>query len=347
MGLLPHPLLAVAFGLNLFVVVSAGPLAPKKERGIVDFPLDARRSNVLRVSKQACDDCITLEGFLSGNRFGFLLFYERALVSGNRFKAAVVKGFHDACADLKWSRVACGVVDMLNDKEYAQRYIDPNTAPAHIVWRDGEPLPTSKKDVDLLIKKPGDKDVIIKHVRDLLTPDEAPGGLDISVEISEAMDFNKLLKRHDVVVVGSVGNSKTPGKSSGRATAAAQVFRAAAQRLTLDGGLAAEIKSSGFGSGEKLSDTAPKKGVQRWRRKRERNRVVFVVARGTKVLEAHGLTEGTISTFVDRQQQPESEKLNLDALPDEAQLAQVLQKVVSPALRVAVEAAAAKNAKEL
>merc|ERR1740121_402062 len=104
----------ILFGLLIGFGVT-GPVGPRKERGIVDFPLEARRSNVLRVSKQACDDCISLEGFLGGNRFGFLLFYERALMSQNRYKAAIVTGFHEVCRELRWSRVACGIVDMLND----------------------------------------------------------------------------------------------------------------------------------------------------------------------------------------------------------------------------------------
>lgn len=339
------------FGIILYqvltVAVDAGPMGPKKERGIVEFAMENRRSNVLRVSKQACDECITLEGFLNGNRYAFLLFYDRPLVSNNRYKAAIVKGFHEVCADLRWSRVACGVVDMLNDRDYAERYIDPKTAPAHIVWKDAEPMPTQKKQLDELMKKPGDKGTMMWHVRDLLTPEEAPGSLDISVDVADEKALAKVLKRHDVVVVATVGNTKTPGKAAGRAVAAADVFRAAAQRLTLDGSLVAEIEASGFGGGEGASDTPPMKGVKRWRRARERRRIVFVVLRGVQALSAHGLTEGMITAFVGRTKQGDSQDLNLDAPPTETELAQALRKVVSPALRTAVEAAATKDAKEL
>jgi len=190
------------------------------------------------------------------------------------------------------------------------------------------------------MKKPGDKDTIKWHVKDLLVGEEAPGALDISTEVSEPTDLAKQLKRHDVVVVTAVGDTKVPGKKAGRATAATEAVRAAAQRLTLDGRLAAEVKASGFVTGEASSEAPPKKGAKRWRRARERSRVGFLILRGTKVLEAHGLTEGTITAFVQRQPQAGAKDLNLDDLPDEDQIAKVLEQVLSPALRTATELAA-------
>lgn len=87
---------------------------------IVDAPWEARKSNIIRVTRQPCDECSSLEDFYKDNDLVFLLFYERNLVSHHAYKGAIVAGFHEACKDLRWSRVACGIVDMLEDKVYAE-----------------------------------------------------------------------------------------------------------------------------------------------------------------------------------------------------------------------------------
>lgn len=43
------------------------------------------------------------------------------------------------------------------DKAYAEMYIDPKTAPAHIAVRAGEPVTSKKEWIQKLLKKPGDK----------------------------------------------------------------------------------------------------------------------------------------------------------------------------------------------
>eukprot|EP00971_Amphidinium_carterae_P167393 3316803-Amphidinium_carterae.2 len=139
-------------------------------RSILDFPYEVRHNNVVRLSKQTCSDCATMDSFYRDNELVFLLFYERALVHQHQYKTAIVAGFHDACKELSWSRVACGVVDMVDDKDYAEQYIDPKTAPAHILVQKGQPIQMPKDHVTKLMKKPGDKDVMLWHVRKLLSP---------------------------------------------------------------------------------------------------------------------------------------------------------------------------------
>eukprot|EP00408_Alexandrium_pacificum_P041553 CAMPEP_0171248888 /NCGR_PEP_ID=MMETSP0790-20130122/49255_1 /TAXON_ID=2925 /ORGANISM="Alexandrium catenella, Strain OF101" /LENGTH=348 /DNA_ID=CAMNT_0011716367 /DNA_START=1 /DNA_END=1044 /DNA_ORIENTATION=- len=256
-----------------------------RAKKITDFPMEVRRRNALRISRQACDECVTLEDFYKAHPLTFILFFERALMSTHRYKAAIVSGFHEVCAELRWSRVTCGIVDMLDDRDYAQRYIDPKHAPAHIVVRDGTPIPSSRKQVKQLLDKPGDKDTMLEHVRELLAPEEAPDVLSISSEVSSAEAFARLLKDHDIVVAGAVGDSR----------AAADAFGAAAQRLVLNGELPGEVPP-GLGKPAEPA-TPPKKGVRRWRRARRRRRLAFAALSGSKAVAAHGLAEGVVAVF--------------------------------------------------
>jgi len=135
---------------------AAAGLAVASARSMVDFPLEVRRENVVRITTKECDECMTLEAFYEANPLGFVLFYERQLVGSHKYKEAIVRGFNETCADLRFSRVACGAVDMVEDKQYAEMYIDPKTAPAHIAVRNGEPVkfgssPTSESDDGLQV----------------------------------------------------------------------------------------------------------------------------------------------------------------------------------------------------
>ncbi|CAK9070466.1 unnamed protein product [Durusdinium trenchii] len=138
-------------------VLIASWVVPSLGLSIVDAPWEARRSNILRVTGQPCDECSSMEDFYKDNELVFLLFYQRDLVSHHAYKGAIIAGFHEACKDLRWSRVACGIVDMLEDKAYAEKYIDPKTAPAHIAVRAGEPVPSKEEWIKKLLAKPGDK----------------------------------------------------------------------------------------------------------------------------------------------------------------------------------------------
>jgi len=294
----------------------------------VAFPMEVRRRNVLRISQQACDECMTLEAFYEAHQLGFVLFFERALVSAHRYKTAIVKGFHEACAELRWSRVTCGVVDMVEDRGYAVRYIDPKTAPAHIVVKDGEPVPALKRHVDPLLKKPGDKGTILWHVRSLLAPDEPPGALDIAALASSREAVSQLLQNHKVVIAGAVG--------AGRG--AADAFCAAAQRLVLGGGVAGEVQL-GAGVANADSLTPPKRGVRRWRRARRRRRVAFVAVSGAKAKAALGLEDGAVLAFVGGQKQPTAEEPRLLGR-SEAEAMEALQAAALPAIQAAAAAAA-------
>lgn len=255
-------------------------------RSLADFPMDVRKRNMLQLSREPCDDCVTMEEFYQNHELGFVLFYEHALVSTHKYKSSIIAGFHDTCAELRWSRVACGQVDMIVDREYAERYIDPQTAPAHILIRDGEPLPLQKHHLDRLMAKPGDKATMLWHIRDVLAPSD-PLALDLSFEAAEASALSQVLKRHEVVLV--------VGASTGREER--EAVRAAAQRLLLNGSIPFVIKLPGH-VGHDADADPPKKGVRRWRKARERRRLAIVVAHGAKTLRAQNLQEGVAVAFI-------------------------------------------------
>lgn len=169
-------------------------------RGLLDLPPEVQASNTVRISHARCETCVTLEEFYEAHRLGFVLFFERPLAGENKYKAAVIRGFHETCAELRWSRVVCGVVDMIEDVDYAKRYIDPKTAPAHIAVRDGQPVQMQEHHVKRLMDRPGDKETMLWHLRELLASDEAEGSLDIAMEAEGKEAFAELLRKHQVIV---------------------------------------------------------------------------------------------------------------------------------------------------
>lgn len=117
---------------------------------------------------------------------------------------------------------------MLEDREYAQRYIDPITAPAHILVHNGQPVPSQKRHIDRLMERPGDQDSMMWHIKDLLFKDiDGVSSIDISTTAKGTKSLNRLLRAHSVVVLAIVG--RHPEKL--------EMFRAAAQRLELQGGV--------------------------------------------------------------------------------------------------------------
>jgi len=195
-------------------------------RSILDFPYEVRESNVVRLTKQSCTECATMESFYKDNELVFVLFYERALVHQHQYKTAIVSGFHSTCKELSWSRVACGVVDMVEDKDYAERYIDPSTAPAHILVRQGQPIEMPKEHVKKLMDKPGDTKVMLWHIKKLLSP--------TSHQISYQQFDQKAMEgdrwKFDLIVAGIQGQPNTTA-----------TFRAAVQRAVLTGVVPTEV----------------------------------------------------------------------------------------------------------
>lgn len=279
--------------------------------------MEVRRSNVLRVTHRSCDECVTLEELYASNRLVFVLFYERSLVSQHRYKTAIVSGFHDACADLRFSHVVCGAVDMVDtdDKAYALKYIDPKTAPAHIVVRDGQPQPTQKRHLERLMERPGDKETILWHLGDILASDASPLSLHISGEAKDPGALRRLLQRHTTTVVVAGASAAGPA-------------RAAAQRLVFQGHVPNQV-------------TAPKgkrgKGKDS-KRQPGHKPLFFVAASGAETLKAHNLTEGTVCTFVGERQLPNCEHLAPKKLSEDA-----AAKVLLPAAQSALQEVGAEH----
>eukprot|EP00405_Crypthecodinium_cohnii_P037668 CAMPEP_0206546618 /NCGR_PEP_ID=MMETSP0325_2-20121206/12817_1 /ASSEMBLY_ACC=CAM_ASM_000347 /TAXON_ID=2866 /ORGANISM="Crypthecodinium cohnii, Strain Seligo" /LENGTH=412 /DNA_ID=CAMNT_0054045785 /DNA_START=334 /DNA_END=1569 /DNA_ORIENTATION=+ len=191
-------------------------------KSILNFPGEVRQRNVVRATKVSCEDCETLEGLYKDNSLVFVLFYERSLVGRQYYKQSIIDGFHAVCNDLSWSRVVCAAVDMVDDKAYALQYIDPKTAPAHIVVQNGQPLQLQKHHLERLMSRPGDKESILWHLHDITTAFP----IDISVEARTPEAVKATLKAHRVVLVFGVDRDDEEKRHA---------FRAAAQRLTLSG----------------------------------------------------------------------------------------------------------------
>lgn len=297
--------------LNRAVVAVVCGITIAGARSILDFPLEVRQQNVLRISRQSCDECITLDELYAANAFCFVLFYERALMGQHKYKTAVIRGFHEACAELRWSHVVCGAVDMVEDKEYALRYIDPSTAPAHILVRDGQPVAMQKRHLTQLMQKPGDKETILWHLGDLLAAGASYHSLAISAEVEEPEAMSVVFEQHEVVlVVASVQGSR-----SGRA------FRAAAQRLVLRGELPAQVEAPGTNTPRRGKGHVP----------RPRKRMFITVATKEKVLAAANVTKGTVTAFIDGKRHRVHKEFQTDCSEEDA--AALLRSVALPALQ--------------
>merc|ERR1712028_86613 len=97
---------------------------------------------------------------------------------------------------------------MVTDRAYAERYIDPKTAPAHITVKDGQPLMSSKELVAPLLAKPGDKDTIREHLFAMLKEEGSEGNLTISQEVYDEKALAKIVKKHHIVIVSYAPKEK-------------------------------------------------------------------------------------------------------------------------------------------
>ncbi|CAE7273471.1 unnamed protein product [Symbiodinium sp. KB8] len=258
-------------------------------RSILDVPWEARRTNIVRVTRQECDECSTLDDLYRDNHLVFLLFHERNLVSHHAYKGAIVAGFHEVCKDLRWSKVTCGIVDMLEDRTYAEKYIDPKTAPAHIAVQGGEPVPSKKEWIQKLLAKPGDKGTMLWHLKQQLVPDELGEALQISMEISRLDLLEPLANKHEVLLVANLA------AEGGASRASVESFRAFAQQLLLLGKVPAQVPVS-----QKAG--ASKKAGKKQQQLRQRARLFFAVL--TRDSPSVSVPRGQIAAFVRGQSQP-------------------------------------------
>lgn len=216
-----------------------------------------------------------------------MLFYERNLVSHHAYKGAIVAGFHEACKDLRWSRVACGIVDMLEDKVYAEKYIDPKTAPAHIAVRAGEPVPSQKEWIQKLLSKPGDKALMLWHLHQQLVPKELGEPLQISIATKEKQ-LEALISRHEVVVVANLATASTKVVES---------FRAAVQQLVWKRQVPSDIPVP-----TDMKGSSSKNAARKQRQQRQRARILFVVL--TQDAADAAVPRGKVAAFVAGKSQP-------------------------------------------
>lgn len=287
---------AAAFAATTTAAVSSTAAPPS----LADHSLEVRRGNVVQVSTQECSDCVTMEEFFASNRLVFLLFWERPTHGINNYKQAIVEGFHQTCKQLQFSQVACGKVDILNDRAYAEKFIDPKTAPAHIVVRDGVPQMMQKHHLDKLMQRPGDVEAMMWHLRDILSME----ALEISTVVHGRKSLDSLLDKHSVAVVGFTGDSND-------ATKMTEAFRASAHSTVVSNRFSNMLAVSG--SSKKAKDKA---------------RVAFIAAKGPGIAEALGQKPGTIVAFVDGkpvplQDEATAQRLSVDVAAAVPELLQV------------------------
>lgn len=318
---------ALAIGLFGFSNV----IAMTEERPIYRFPLEIRKRNYVRLSTETCDECMTLEDFYKSNPLGFVLFFERALMGGHKYKDAIVRGWIETCQELRWSRIACGMVDMVSDRSYAARYIDPKTAPAHIVVHKGEPVMALKEQVDLLLKKPGDKATMLAHVGDLLKDEGSLGKLTLSAVATNREGVRQLVQRHRVAIVAFPGDDKR----------LADVFRAGVQEAVLAHGMLTQVE------GKPDEDRGQRKG--KGNKAQEKRRVAFVAAHGKGMAEHFGVKQGSIAAFVDGAVQPGAVMMKPDAKLGDAEvleaIKQVHQQLAGPSVQMPIQDSAQDDAK--
>lgn len=301
---------ALATGLlSLAAIVSTAD-----ERPIYRFPAEIRKRNYVRLSTQNCDECMTLEDFYKGNPLGFVLFYERALMGGHKYKEAIVRGWMESCQELRWSRIACGMVDMVSDRAYAERYIDPKTAPAHIVVRNSEPVMAMKEQVDPLLKKPGDKAVMLEHVADLLKDEGSMASLSLSVQANGKEALQRILRRHQVVIAAFIGEDKR----------LADTFRGAVQEAVLSHGVSSRVDAEQQGL---PSEEQGRRGKGKSENK-ERGRIAYVASHGKGLSAHHGVAEGDrcIAVFIDGVLQPGVLTMRADAKLGDSEVLEAVKK---------------------
>jgi len=310
--------------LGLVAVISTADA-----RSISSFPAEIRKRNYMRLSTEKCDECITLEDFYKDNPLGFVLFYERALLSHHKYKEAIVAGWMESCKDLSFSRIACGMVDMVSDREYAARYIEPQTAPAHIVVRNSEPVMALKEQVDGLLARPGHKETMLAHVADLLREEGSLGSLMLSVQVNNKEALQRLLKRHRLVVVAFTGEERRLADS----------FRAAVQEAILSQRLATHVSGT---PKEAVADSGRKGKGKDSNEAKEKWRIAFVVAHGKGMGARFGVpgADGTIGAFVRGALQPDAVtmKASVGGTLDDPEVLEAVKKVTEKAdLEVAAQ----------
>jgi len=293
----------------------AAVIAVSHARAIYNFSLDVRKRNYARVSTQNCDECSTLEAFYEKNEFAYVLFYERALMGGNKYKEAIVQGWMETCAALRWSRIACGMVDMLDDRAYAEKYIEPKTAPAHIIVHKGQVVPLSNEQVKELMSKPGDKDHMLAHLKDVFKEHVTWGTLTLSTKVSHKDSLDSLVKQHRLVIAGFIGEEPR----------LADVFQAAVQEQMLGNGRGDRVAGDP-NSGRKGKGGNPKVGKDKWR-------IAFVAVQG-KGIGAHfgspsaPATDRSIAAFVDGKLLPGAKFMKADAKPGDPDVIKAIEKIV-------------------
>lgn len=307
-------------GLAAFASAEGG----SKPAAITSYPADVRGRNVIRLSTETCDECSVMENFYDGNYYGFLLFMEHSLMGGHKYKEAIIKGVLDVCKDLRWSRIACGMIDMVTDRAYAERYIDPKTAPAHITIKDGQPLISSKELVAPLLAKPGDKETIREHLFAMLKDEGTAGNLTISQEVKDEKAFSKILKEHDLVIASFAHEEQK----------LAEAFRCGVQTAILQKGMKQHV-------GELGKEARKGKGSS-VRKAQEKLRIAFVAAKGAKLGKAHG--QGSIVAFVNGEPAGAVETMDKKAKPGDKAVVEMVKKVTEAAIKVLSHGPAPSNA---
>lgn len=267
---------------------------------------------------EACDECVTLENYYASNPVGFVLFFERALMGHHKYKQSIVEAWIETCKDLRWSRIACGMVDMVSDRAYAERYIDPQTAPAHIVVTNGQPVMASKEQIQVLLSKPGDKTTMMAHVMDMLKDVGTIGNISLSVQVNSKQAMQGILKRHHLVIAAFVQEDR----------GLADAFRAAAQEAVLAQGIETAVPSL---ASETSADSG-RRGKGASAAELDKSRIAFAACIGKGLGSAFFSESSTVvAAFVNGQIQPGALPIKAGAKPGDTAMLDIVKKVTMKA----------------
>lgn len=320
-------------------LIFAAVASSVEARSILSFPVEIRKRNFVRLSTEKCDECMTLEEFYEHNPLGFVLFYERALMGTHKYKQAIVTGWMETCNELRWSRIACGMVDMVqaSDRAYAERYIDPQTAPAHIVVHNSQPVMARKDQIEGLLAKPGHKATMMSHVMDMFKDAGTMGNITVSVEVNSKEALQRLLTKHHLVVAAFIGDERP----------LADAFRAAAQEAVLAHGLETAVPP-GLQAPEAGADSGRAGKGDKAMRAKDKSRIAFVAVVGRDHASHFGLvgSDRFIAAFVDGQLVPGGLPMKQGVKPGDSATLEAVKKVtMEAASHAAGRATGAKSEK--
>eukprot|EP00928_Gymnodinium_smaydae_P068802 TRINITY_DN5206_c0_g1_i5.p1 TRINITY_DN5206_c0_g1~~TRINITY_DN5206_c0_g1_i5.p1 ORF type:complete len:403 (-),score=67.08 TRINITY_DN5206_c0_g1_i5:113-1174(-) len=155
---------------------------------------------VVDLSAETCDSCVSPDTFMRDNEYAYVFFHEP---EGKTQNKDLLSKFEETAKEWKWVRVAFAKVDLTLDRSIAEKYMDPSTAPAIMMFRAGKAVQIDPEDLDALkikyeSKPPGQKWLLNKY----FGSDEDGTNLHYVVPFHEGKKVKNFWKRKTMIVAG-------------------------------------------------------------------------------------------------------------------------------------------------